>query len=148
MSDWVLTACCCQNSHGPGSSEAECCRHWGRVLWFGCTPLGLWKTGHEKSYRKVRCFIPMSTWERPSKAYSWSKTIGSVWQRRVCHHLLKTGCGRRVVTAECRNKYHPTLFHWSCLSFCIWINLVGQRVSKGVDGITLLVTLVHIVCFW
>lgn len=85
MSDWLLTAWCCQNSHGPGGLKqpGAACHHWGWELWFGSTALGLGKVGCEKSYRKLRSVGPVSPWQGLSKTYSWSKTVCS-----VCHFSL------------------------------------------------------------
>lgn len=117
----------------------------GAVVWQ--YPLGLGKVGCEKSYKEGEMrhiSEPLARAEQNSpdpRLYAVSAI--SVLQWRVCHRLMKDRCRTRVVTAEYRNKSHPTLFHTSCLSLCAWINLVGQRVSTGVDGITLFVTVVY-----
>lgn len=96
--------------------------------------------------------VPLIPWQGLSKAYSWSTIVCS-----VCHISLTVEslpppleggrCRTGVVTAQYKSEYHPALFHTSCLSLCTWMKLAGQQVSMGVDGITLLVTVVCTVFF-
>lgn len=48
-----------------------------------------------------------------------------------------------VARAEHRIKCHPALFRKSCLSLCTRINLVGQHITMGVDGLTLFIALLY-----